>query len=140
MACECFDFKDEDLLIKNYRYWTLYLAECQFLIGWCHGIVNRHIQHFEELHNNELAEFKEVVRDWKKMLNRTFEPNWFNIMQLGNMTPHLHFQMVPRYKNPRYFLSRKFEDEKWGRIIQDKWVVEDKDFLMKLKEHLNSHI
>ncbi len=140
MGCDCFDFKTDYMLLKEYKYWKLFIAESQLLIGWSHAVLKRHAEFFEEMSEEELLELKQVIIDWKKMLNNTFKPEWFNIMQLGNMTKHLHFQLVPRYKGERFFDGRTFIDETWGKMVPHKWVVEGEDFLTKLRNHLTENL
>jgi diadenosine tetraphosphate (Ap4A) HIT family hydrolase len=53
-------------------------------------------------------ELKLIVKEWRSAMNKAFEPDWFNVMQLGNMTKHLHFQLVPRYKKKEYLRKENF--------------------------------
>lgn len=136
MKCQWCNFDKRTLLIKEYKYWNLSIAESQTLIGWTHASLKRHICFFEELTDEELIELKYVVRETKEALNKTFKPDWFNVMQLGNMTPHLHFQLVPRYKEKRFFEGRIFIDKTYGRPISDEWVIEKDNFLKKVRDYL----
>jgi len=138
--CKWCNFKDDYLKLKEYKYWNLYLADSQFLIGWSHAVLKRHIFFFEELSNEELIELKQVILDWKSGLNKTFQPDWFNVMQLGNMTKHLHFQLAPRYKDKREFEEKLFVDKDWGNMIVDRWQSENKEFLTKLTNYIKEHI
>ncbi|MBU1199825.1 MAG: HIT family protein [Nanoarchaeota archaeon] len=128
------------MLIKEYKYWRLSLAESQILIGWTHASLKRHILFFEELRDEELIELKKIIMEIKETLNKTFKPDWFNVMQLGNMTPHLHFQLVPRYKEKRIFVGREFIDKSYGRPILDEWIEEDNIFLKKLRNYIKKEM
>ncbi|MFH0978237.1 MAG: HIT family protein [Candidatus Woesearchaeota archaeon] len=136
MACKWCTFDDQHLIIKEYKYWRLSIAESQILLGWTHASLRRHVCFFDELEDKELAELKAVVKEIRHALAKTFKPDWFNVMQLGNMTPHLHFQLVPRYRTKRTFAGREFVDSTFGRPIADKWVVEDDKFLVMIRDHL----
>ncbi len=140
MVCKWCDFDNESLIIKEYDYWKLSVAESQILLGWTHASLKRHIHFFEELKDEELLELRSIVNDIKRALRKTFKPDWFNIMQLGNMTKRLHFQLVPRYKEKRVFAGRVFIDKTFGKPITDKWIVENSVFLEKLRDHIRKEI
>lgn len=134
--CIFCDIKENELTLKEYKYWSLVLAESQFIIGWSHAILKRHAERFEELTDEELIELKQVIKELKSALKKTFKPDWFNVMQLGNMTKHIHFQLVPRYCEPRRFDGRVFIDKDYGKMIVNRWKQEDKKFLLKLKKYI----
>ena len=127
-------------MIKGYKYWKLSLAESQFLIGWSHAFLKRHVCFFEELTDEELIELKQIVKELKQALKNAFNPDWFNVMQLGNMTPHLHFQLVPRYKDKRTFDGKTFTDDNWGKMIPSRWEPESKEFLVKLRKYIEQYL
>ncbi len=136
--CIFCEIKENELVLKEYKYWSLVLAESQFLIGWSHAILKRHAERFEELTDEELIELKQVIKELKSALKKTFNPDWFNVMQLGNMTKHIHFQLVPRYCKHRNFDGRVFVDEDYGNMVVNRWKKEDKKFLLKLKECISN--
>lgn len=133
--CHFCHFKNKYLILKEYKYWNLSLSESQVLIGWCQASLKRHILFFEELDDKELQELKTVVSDWKRMVEK-FHPDWFNVMQMGNLVKHLHFQLVPRYKNEVKYEKRIFTDKSYGRPVLDIWEPEKDEFLLRLKRHL----
>ncbi|MFO8015478.1 MAG: hypothetical protein R6U32_00075 [Candidatus Woesearchaeota archaeon] len=63
--CRWCDCKDDHLKLKEYRHWNLYLAGSQFIIGWSHAVLKRHIFFFEELTDEELIGLKQLIRDLK---------------------------------------------------------------------------
>jgi diadenosine tetraphosphate (Ap4A) HIT family hydrolase len=138
--CKFCSFEDQHLILKEYRYWTLSIAESQNLLGWSHAFLKRHVLFFEELTDEEIIELKKVISDLKFTLNKIFKPDWFNVMQLGNMTQHLHFQLVPRYKEKREFEGRIFFDKEYGRMIVDRWNPEEKQFLIKLNKFISREL
>lgn len=140
MKCKWCDFNDKSLIIKEYKYWRLSIAESQILPGWTHASLKRHVHFFEELKDEELTELRKIIKEIKVVLNKTFKPSWFNVMQLGNMTQHLHFHLVPRYKEKKHFAGREFVDKTYGRLISDEWIVEDNLFLEKLRDHIKKEM
>ena len=142
MATKCMfcNFNEQYRIIKKYKFWTLVLADSQFILGWTHAILNRHVCSFDELNDKELLELKIVVKDAKLALDRAFAPDLMNIMQLGNMASHLHIHIVPRYKESRTFEGRTFVDKDFGKMIIDRWKIEDRAFLEKLTRYLQIKI
>lgn len=134
--CMWCNYKDDYLRLKEYKYWNLYLAESQSIIGWSHVVLQRHIENFEELTDSELIELKKVVSELKAILKKAFYPDLFNIIQAGNMVKHLHIHIVPRYKTSRQFEGRTFQDPDFGKLVTDRWKKEDKDFLAKLIDYI----
>jgi len=140
MECKCFSFKPDYLKLKEYKYWTLYLAESQLVIGWTHLVLKRHIEFYEDLTNEELVESRNAIKDIKKALAKTFKPDWFNVMQLGNMTKHLHLQLVPRYSKEVEYEGEIFIDKNYGNIVDSSWKPRDEEFLTKMANYLKENM
>ncbi|HII71969.1 TPA: HIT family protein [Candidatus Woesearchaeota archaeon] len=140
MDCKWCNFKDDYLKLKEYTYWDLYLLESHSVLGWCAVALKRHAEYFDDLTDKELIELKQVVSDCRSALDKAFHPDWFNVMQLGNMVRHIHFHLVPRYKDPREFEGRSFVDQDYGKMLVDRWKPEDKEFLTKLADHLRKDL
>jgi diadenosine tetraphosphate (Ap4A) HIT family hydrolase len=65
-----------------------------------HSVVvfrRRHVAGFTELTAGELADYWKDIQDVGHMLERVFSPCHMNYMLLGNIVPHLHVHVVPRY-------------------------------------------
>ncbi|HUR19216.1 MAG TPA: HIT family protein [Vicinamibacterales bacterium] len=57
----------------------------------------RHIADFTALNPTELAGYMQDIQDVGVMVERVFRPCHMNYMLLGNIVPHLHVHVVPRY-------------------------------------------
>ena len=57
----------------------------------------RHVADFTELAAGELADYWMDVRQVARMIERVFSPCHVNYLLLGNIVPHLHVHVVPRY-------------------------------------------
>lgn len=55
-----------------------------------------------------------VLRDLREATKKVFQPDWFNYSFLGNETRHLHGHFIPRYAEPKTFISIVFEDKLYG--------------------------
>jgi diadenosine tetraphosphate (Ap4A) HIT family hydrolase len=102
-------------LIKEYKYWSVYIHQNQSYLGRC--IVWCKRKNALDLTDANLKEQKElfsILKKLKKALKKAFNPNWFNYAFLGNETRHLHGHFIPRYKKQKKFMNIIFKDELYG--------------------------
>ena len=57
----------------------------------------RHVADFTDLAAAELADYWKDVQNVARMIERVFSPCHVNYLLLGNIVPHLHVHVVPRY-------------------------------------------
>ena len=57
----------------------------------------RHVADFTDLAATELADYWKDVQNVARMIERVFSPCHVNYLLLGNIVPHLHVHVVPRY-------------------------------------------
>jgi len=57
----------------------------------------RHVADFADLAPEELADYWMDVQKVARMIERVFSPCHVNFLLLGNIVPHLHVHVVPRY-------------------------------------------
>ena len=104
-----------NFLIKDYKYWSIFIHPNQGYLGRCVVWCNR--ENAKDLTEATAAEQKElflVLDDLKRAVTKAFQPDWFNYAFLGNETRHLHGHVVPRYAKPKEFMGKIFEDKFWG--------------------------
>jgi len=87
---------------------TLYLARDQRYRGTCRAIYDgRHANRIDEL---TAAQWQQLAQDlWvaQRAIVRTLRCEHVNLASLGNEVPHLHWHLIPRYR----------DDGQWGRPI-----------------------
>jgi diadenosine tetraphosphate (Ap4A) HIT family hydrolase len=57
----------------------------------------RHVAALTDLAPDELADYWLDIQDVGRAIERVFKPCHVNYQLLGNMVPHLHVHIVPRY-------------------------------------------
>jgi diadenosine tetraphosphate (Ap4A) HIT family hydrolase len=57
----------------------------------------RHVANFGDLTPEEVAQYWLDVQHVGRAISRAFAPCHLNFMLLGNIVPHLHVHVVPRY-------------------------------------------
>lgn len=99
-------------LIKEYKYWSLYVHENQGYLGRC--IVWCKREEALDLTDATLEEREElfiILQKLRQAIQTVFNPDWLNYAFLGNETRHLHGHYLPRYAAPKTFMDTVFEDK-----------------------------
>ncbi|MFH0700825.1 MAG: HIT domain-containing protein [Candidatus Woesearchaeota archaeon] len=108
----------QQLKISPGQYWDLFLHQDQTVLGrsyfWYKGEVT-------DLMNVPERAALELINNGKRLkrtLEELFHPDQFNYSSLNNRTKHLHFHVIPRYREPREFMGTPFIDEHFGESYQ----------------------
>ena len=83
----------------------LYLFKDQSFLGRSVLVYNQHITELFHLEELERIKYYQDMIKVAEALNKAFKPNKMNYIVLGDISPHLHWHLVPRYKN----------DPHWGQ-------------------------
>ncbi|MDR3430161.1 MULTISPECIES: HIT family protein [Silvimonas] len=71
--------------------------------GFCRVILNRHVAEMTDLPAQERDWLMEVVFAVEHAVRDTLHPDKINLASLGNMVPHVHWHVIPRWKTDRHF-------------------------------------
>ena len=71
--------------------------------GFVRVILKRHAREMGELSREERDALMAVVFAVEKAVSETMQPDKMNLASLGNMTPHVHWHVVPRFRDDRHF-------------------------------------
>jgi diadenosine tetraphosphate (Ap4A) HIT family hydrolase len=69
-------------------------------------ILKRHAREMTDLAPAERDGLMAVVFAVESAVRETMRPDKMNIASLGNMTPHVHWHVVPRFRDDRHFPGR----------------------------------
>ena len=83
---------------------SLYLSSNQTYRGHCLLILDlRHATQPDQLSSDEWRAFCANIHLAEKAMMRVLQPDHINVAILGNVVPHLHWLIVPRYRHdPRW--------------------------------------
>jgi len=73
--------------------------------GFCRVILERHATELTQLPEEERLALMRVVFAVEEAVRETLQPDKVNVASLGNMTPHVHWHVIPRYRDDRHFPS-----------------------------------
>ncbi len=65
--------------------------------GFCRLIWNRHVVEFSDLSATERQHCADMLVATERALRSLLSPVKMNIASLGNITPHLHWHVIPRF-------------------------------------------
>jgi diadenosine tetraphosphate (Ap4A) HIT family hydrolase len=71
--------------------------------GFLRVILNRHVREMTDLAGAERDRFMAVVFAVETHVRKSLEPDKMNLASLGNMTPHLHWHVIPRHADDAHF-------------------------------------
>jgi diadenosine tetraphosphate (Ap4A) HIT family hydrolase len=71
--------------------------------GFCRVILKRHAREMTDLDEAERAGLMAVVYAVEAAIRDTMKPDKMNLASLGNMTPHVHWHVIPRFADDRHF-------------------------------------
>jgi diadenosine tetraphosphate (Ap4A) HIT family hydrolase len=73
--------------------------------GFCRVILERHAREMTDLGEAERARLMRVVFAVEAALRELLHPDKVNLASLGNVVPHLHWHVIPRFQADRHFPS-----------------------------------
>jgi diadenosine tetraphosphate (Ap4A) HIT family hydrolase len=86
--------------------------------GFCRVILKRHAREMGDLQEGEREGLMAVVFAVEAAVRETMKPDKMNLASLGNMTPHVHWHVVPRFRDDRHF-----PDPIWAAPKRDRGAV-----------------
>ncbi len=73
------------------------------LPGFCRVIWNRHVAEMTDLSYGERDHLMTLVFAVEEAVRHVMHPDKVNIAALGNMVPHIHWHVIPRFKDDAFF-------------------------------------
>lgn len=92
----------------NYR---IVLVEDERYPGFCRVIWNAHAREMTDLSTAERAILIAAVWQVEEVVREVMQPDKVNVASLGNVVPHVHWHIIPRYENDAHF-----PNPIWGEI------------------------
>jgi diadenosine tetraphosphate (Ap4A) HIT family hydrolase len=153
MECEYFDrlkrYNYGDLLVES-EYWLVLLAPDQRNLGTCVVALKRDEDSLSGLKKSEWLDFMEIVPNLESALKKAFPVTMFNwgcLLNSGYQKDppdcHLHWHLIPRYKNPVKYGGHVFTDPCFGESTMKARgealiLSEDlkKEIVVRIRKHL----
>jgi diadenosine tetraphosphate (Ap4A) HIT family hydrolase len=82
--------------------------------GFCRVIWTKHVKEMSDLQAAEQRHLMDVVFAVESAVRQEMQPDKINLASLGNLTPHLHWHVIPRWIGDRHF-----PNPIWGEVRRD---------------------
>jgi diadenosine tetraphosphate (Ap4A) HIT family hydrolase len=103
--------------------------------GFCRVIWTAHVREMTDLEPSERQFMMNLVFAVEKVVRALFAPDKVNLASLGNLTPHLHWHVIPRWRDDRHF-----PEPIWGHAQRDfsrpRAIVSDDTLRQALRKQL----
>lgn len=71
--------------------------------GFCRVILNQHIKEMTDLAPADRRRLMDVVFATEAVVRTVLQPDKINLASFGNAVPHLHWHVIPRWRDDRHF-------------------------------------
>ncbi len=126
MNCELCQQSGE--VIVQAAEWRVVLVNDAHYPGFCRVIWNQHIKEMTDLNSTQRASLMSVVWQVESAIRSVMGPDKINVASLGNVVPHLHWHVIPRYVDDMHF-----PNPIWGQVerstnaaLQDRQALVEK--------------
>ena len=101
-TCELCTLTGGELLWQNALCRIVSVGDLDYP-GFCRVILNRHAAEMSDLPSAEQQELMRVVFVVEAVVRDVLKPDKINLASLGNMVPHVHWHVIPRWREDRCF-------------------------------------
>lgn len=86
--------------------------------GFCRVIWTQHVREMSDLAPGQRQYLMHVVFAVEQVVRELFRPHKINLASFGNVVPHLHWHIIPRWRDDRHF-----PEPVWGQVQRDAVAV-----------------
>ncbi|CAN5221685.1 HIT family protein [soil metagenome] len=102
MGCELCEQSGGEVLHRNEGFRVVLLSDADYP-GFCRVVCNQHVKEMGDLSPADRNDMMTAVWKVEAALRDIMQPDKINLASLGNMTPHLHWHVIPRYVDDKHF-------------------------------------
>lgn len=97
-TCELCEGEGGEVIVRHAKWRMVRVGgdEGAAYPGFCRVVWNAHVKEMSDLSASERHEFMDAVFALEAVLRQSLQPEKMNVASLGNLTPHLHWHVIPR--------------------------------------------
>lgn len=111
-ACPLCQTAGEDVLFSNDLYRIVAVNDPAWP-GFCRVILNRHAAEMTDLPMEDRAALMNAVYVVESALRTLMNPTKINLASLGNVVPHVHWHIIPRWTDDTHFPDPIWAPARW---------------------------
>lgn len=115
------------VLFKNSLYRIILVNDANYP-GYLRIILNSHVKELTDLTYQDSVKVYETLLICERVVRDTMLADKINVASLGNVVPHLHWHIIPRYTNDLHF-----PNPIWG-VITNHAYVPSKELAVRSEE------
>lgn len=102
MDCELCRNDGGEVIFRN-DFLRVVLVDDADYPGFCRVVCNTHLAELTDLDIAQRSAMMMTVCKVEQAVREVLRPDKINLASLGNMTPHLHWHIIPRYVDDKHF-------------------------------------
>lgn len=103
-------------VLYNCDAYRIILVDDSDYPGYLRVVLNRHLKELTDLSFDENINLYQAVIKCEQILRQTLNPEKINIASFGNVTPHIHWHVIPRFSDDKHF-----PNPTWGEITNSNY-------------------
>ncbi|WP_159879994.1 HIT family protein [Aquitalea denitrificans] len=104
MTCPLCTLPAGELLHEDALLWVLLVEEAGYP-GFCRVIWKQHVREMSDLAPADRTHLLDWVIRTEIAVRTVMQPDKINLASLGNVVPHLHWHVIPRFADDAHFPS-----------------------------------
>lgn len=104
MTCPLCTLPAGELLYQDDQLWVVLVDEAGYP-GFCRVIWQQHVREMSDLSAADAAHLFGWVMRTEQAVRAVMQPDKINLASLGNVVPHLHWHVIPRFVDDAHFPS-----------------------------------
>ena len=100
--CELCDADGGEILHQALQFRVVLIDDANYP-GFCRVIWQDHMKEVTDLHEIDRMVMMDVLWQVETVVREVMQPLKINLASLGNMVPHLHWHVIPRYADDAHF-------------------------------------
>lgn len=102
MPCELCDGDGGEVLFRGEWFRVVAIDDARFP-GFCRVIVTSHVREMTDLPAERQLALLRAVLAVERAVRAVANPDKVNLASLGNVTPHVHWHVIPRWRDDSHF-------------------------------------
>jgi diadenosine tetraphosphate (Ap4A) HIT family hydrolase len=101
-GCELCELAASSKVVANDKFSVILANEANYP-GFARVIWNAHVREVSDLADEDRLLLNEAVFKLEQAVREVMQPLKVNVASLGNVVPHLHWHVIPRYADDAHF-------------------------------------
>jgi diadenosine tetraphosphate (Ap4A) HIT family hydrolase len=102
VGCELCELAASSKVVANDKFSVILADEANYP-GFARVIWNGHVREVSDLADEDRLLLNEAVFKLEQAVREVMQPLKVNVASLGNVVPHLHWHVIPRYADDAHF-------------------------------------